>query len=108
MRARLREEEESIFGTSYLPSTPSVKNPPPSKRANNYEEQISAENKKQNKELIKEAFALKQLNVNKTGEVIGSTFSPPRNQSQQKLSSEENDFTSRLLGFMTCWSPGRK
>merc|ERR1712003_147779 len=34
MRARLREEEESIFGISYLPSTPSVRNSSPSKEVN--------------------------------------------------------------------------
>lgn len=108
MRARLREEEESIFGTSYLPSTPSVRKPSSSKVGNNHDQQIPEENKKQNQELMEEAFALKRLNTSKTGGVVSSTFSPSRRQSQRKLAPEENDFTSRLLGFMTCWSPGRK
>jgi len=108
MRARLREEEESIFGKSYLPSTPSLRKPSSSMEVNNDKKQILEESKKQNKELMEESFALKRLNTSKTGGVVGSAFSPPRKQSKQKLAPEENDFTSRLLGFMTCWSPGRK
>lgn len=108
MRARLREEEESIFGMSYLPSTPSVRKTSVSKGANNDAGQIPDVNKKQSKEFMEDAFALKRLNTSKTGGEVVSTFSPPRKQLQQKLAPEENDFTSRLFGFMTCWSPGRK
>lgn len=110
MRARLREEEESIFGISYLPSTPSVRNSSPLKEANQDMVQTPKKENKENINVLENKVSpnVLQLNMTKRGKEIDLAISPPSKQSQQQNLPEENDFTSRLLGFMTCWSPGRK
>jgi len=104
MRARLREEEENVFGTSYLPSTPSFKMSLQADRNNDSMKTPNVYDKPN--QGVKEGTVLQNdPKHNVTEERLGilPTISPPR-----KKSPEEKDFTSRFLGFMTCWSPGRK